>query len=207
MIIVLQNGVQNYRIETLRKRIILILAAMFRWVRILVLLVSVQAYGADTTTVCCPLKGYKKWFYKIVILHPQLNSVVERQLFRHYLCGSGTAFLLSDDDFERLSRAVLQRNGSGSRLASSDVHFCSSIISLDDDGYFGWGLGTITCVFDQGCRELISFADIYDFNKKKFGKRKLKLELYTRVFRFLAPRSAKSFIVSYGKAAYRSQSG
>lgn len=180
---------------------------MFKYFLTVFLLAGLHSFGADTTTVNCSLKGYKKWFYKIVTLHPRLNSGVERQLLRHYLCGSGTTFLFSDSDFERLKQAVLQRGGGRSGQQTNAAPFCASVIVLDGDSYFDWGLGSITCVFDASCSRLISFADVYDFNSKKPGKRSLKLEVYTRLFRFLSPRSAKPFLVSYGKAAYWSESG
>ncbi len=206
-IVIFQKRVQIYSIELLRQQVIPILAVMFRLLICIMLLLGGRTYGADSSTVDCPLKGYKKWFYKLVILHPQINSKVERQLLRHYLCGNGATFLLNDRDFERLQQLVRQRSREKNETIAAGTPFCAATVSLNDDGYFGWGLGSVTCVFDAGCRRLISFADIYDFNPKKMGKRSLKLELYTRVFRWVAPRSARPFLVSYGKAAYWTQTG
>ena len=44
--------------------------------------------------------------------------------------------------------------------------------------------------------------DILHFDKKKKGKRKWKNEFVTRVFRLLAPASARSFLVTYNADAY-----
>lgn len=167
------------------------------------LFLTVRSYATDSLPAADHLKGYKKWFYKIVLLHPKINSPLERALLKHYLAGSGTAFLFADSDFVKLKNAVGAMNKNECTSSQHNNQFyCTQKAVLDGDIYFGWGLGTITCIFTTNSREMISFADVYDFNKKKKGQRKRSSELATRIFRLLAPRSAKSFIVSYGEAAY-----
>ena len=160
------------------------------------------ARSGDSVYINDELKGYKKFFYKIVAAHPKINSPVERALLRHYLAGSGTTVLLTDDVFVQLQKVVRERTSRTCVPLKTDTNLCSMQIVLDDDPYFGWALGTITCVFLPTSNQLITFADVYDFNRKKNGQRKLKSEIVTRIFRLIAPRSAKAFIVSYGTAAY-----
>lgn len=146
------------------------------------------------------LKGYKKIFYKLIILHPKINSPLERGLLRHYLSGSGTVFQLSDLDFMQLLKiASLDTDATCTPLEKSNS-YCIKRVSLINDPYFGWGLGTVTFIFQQ--QQLVSFFDVYDFNKKKTGERKRNLEFLTRLFELIAPKSAKSFIVTYAKDAY-----
>jgi hypothetical protein len=162
-----------------------------------------SSFAGDSTTVThdSKLRGYKKLFYKIVSLHPKLNSPVEKALLKHYLAGSGKPFLFSDSDFKRLVTSVAQSDTSNERVSINGIYFVKKI-TLDDDAYFGWGLGTIQAIYDNTTSQMVSFTDVYDFNKKKKGKRKLKSEMVTRIFRLIAPRSSKSFIVSYGENAY-----
>ena len=165
------------------------------------LFLTVAAYSGDTLSNY-KLRGYKKLFYKLVILHPKINSIFERSLLKHYLEGSGTTYLITDTDFVNLKNTIAVFEKSNCVVLKSNPEYCTRKVKLDDDSYFGWGLGTITCIFNNSSNQMISFADVYDFNKKKNGQRSLKSELVTRVFRLIAPRSAKAFIVSYADAAY-----
>lgn len=174
-----------------------------RWILFFFLLmVFAAARSNDSVRVRDPLKGYKKLFYHLVTKHPKINSPLERALLRHYLAGSGVTFLITDEEFTMLQIAVKDFSNSYCNPLKTDSSYCSQKIVLDNDVYFGWGLGTITCIFDQQTKQLITFADVYDFNKKKKGQRYLKSEIVTRIFRWVAPRSAKAFVVSYGTAAY-----
>lgn len=167
------------------------------------MLVLQTASGGDTISIAYNkpvLKGYKKIFYKLIILHPKINSVLERNLLRHYLAGTGTAFQLSDLDFIRLKKIVPVYADSTCTPLEKSTNYCMRRVQLIDDSYFGWGLGTVTCIFEQ--QQLVSFFDVYDFNKKKTGERKNKLEFVTRLFGIIAPKTAKSFIVTYAKEAY-----
>jgi hypothetical protein len=73
---------------------------------------------------------------------------------------------------------------------------------LNEDAYFGWGLGTITVLYNTTDAGIVSFIDYYDFNKKKKGIRSRKNELTTRLFRLLAPARARSFLVTFAADAY-----
>ncbi len=170
---------------------------------LIVLLFFQTASGGDTISIAYNkpvLKGYKKLFYKLIVLHPKLNSSLERILLQHYLAGSGTAFQLSDLDFNRLKKIVPAYADSICTPFERSSNYCIKRVNLIDDPYFGWGLGTVTCIFEQ--QQLVSFFDVYDFNKKKTGERKNKLEFVTRLFGIIAPKTAKSFIVTYAKEAY-----
>jgi hypothetical protein len=164
----------------------------------------VAAYSGDSAYNSHPLRGYSKLFYKLVILHPKINSSFERSLLKHYLAGSGDTYLITDSDFVKLRSKVAATEKNNCSVLKSNTQYCTIQIKLDDDNYFGWGLGTITCIFNNSNNELISFADVYDFNKKKKGQRSFKSEMVTRVFRLIAPRTAKAFVVSYGDDAYLS---
>ncbi|MBX9785581.1 MAG: hypothetical protein K2X48_20045 [Chitinophagaceae bacterium] len=171
---------------------------------IVCLFLAVAAYSGDTLSDN-NLRGYKKLFYKLVLLHPKINSTFERSLLKHYLAGSGAAYLIAGSDFVKLKNTVTAFEKSDCVLLKSNPQYCTVKVKLDEDVYFGWGLGTITCIFSNSSNEMISFADVYDFNKKKKGQRSFKSEIVTRIFRLIAPRSAKAFIVSYGTAAFYSQ--
>jgi hypothetical protein len=170
---------------------------LFGWV-----LFSYIAYGGDTVSATNQLRGYKKFFYKIVILHPKLNSNFERTLLKHYLAGSGETYLISQADFVKLKNVIPVFEKSNCIVLKSNAELCAVKLDLLQNDYFGWALGTTTCIFKTNGAELISFFDIYDFNKKKKGQRSLKFELITRIFRLITPRSAKAFVVSYAEAAY-----
>lgn len=145
------------------------------------------------------LKGYKKLLYKVVLLHPQMNSAFERALLKHYLLGSGATYFLADSDFVRLQETVPKYNHSKNCvLFSADCReYCVKRVDLNKDDYFGWALGNINGIYMAGTELLVSLADFYDFNKAKKGGRTFKQELLTRVFKFLAPKSAKAFVVTY----------
>lgn len=166
------------------------------------LITVLHARSTDSAQLTDNLKGYKKLFYTLVTKHPRINSPLERALLRHYLAGSGTTVLLTDDVFVQLQKVVRKKVSSSCVPLKTDTALCSGHVVLDDDPYFGWALGTITCVYTRQTNQLLTFADVYDFNKKKKGQRNLKSEIVTRIFRLIAPRSAKAFIVSYGTAAY-----
>jgi hypothetical protein len=175
-----------------------------RWFIFFILFVpAIAGYCNDSVYSKTHLKGYKKMFYKLAILHPSLNSPLERKLLQHYLIGSGESFLISAPEFERLKKSAFQLKEKSKAVAPEPTTiFYTERIVLDDDPYFGFGLGTITGIYNKESKELISFVDVYDFNKKKVGARKLKSEIITRMFRLIAPRSSKKFIVCYGDAAY-----
>lgn len=150
------------------------------------------------------LRGYKRLVFKIVSMHPKLNSALEKDLLKHYLLGSGTTYQLSDSDFVHL-RKISKFHFVDSIcivIHSNNEQYCCRLVDLNNDDYFGWGLGTITGIFQQASGELISIADSYDFNKKKKGNRKFKNELISVIFRLIAPASAKSFIVTYRAEGY-----
>jgi hypothetical protein len=150
------------------------------------------------------LKGYKRLVFKLVSMHPKLNSALEKDLLKHYLLGSGTTYQLSDSDFVRLKKvSKFHFVDSVCRIIhSSNEQYCYRLVDLNNDDYFGWGLGTISVIFQQASGELISIADSYDFNKKKKGIRRFKNELISGIFRLIAPSSAKSFIVTYRADGY-----
>lgn len=167
------------------------------------LFLTVAAYSGDTASSNDHLRGYKKFVYKLLLLHPKINSTFERSLLKHYLAGSGTTYLIADTDFIKLKNTVAGFDNNNCVVVKSNPNYCAIQLNLVDDIYFGWALGTITCIFSNGNKnEFISFADVYDFNKKKKGMRSLRLEMITRIFRLITPRSAKAFIVSYGTTAY-----
>jgi hypothetical protein len=160
-------------------------------------------FAGDTTVMNTAhkqlLKGYKKLLYEVVLLHPKMNSAIERDLLKHYLLGSGSTYLLADSDFVRLQKTVpkyVHTNNCVMVVADSE-QYCIQHIDLNEDAYFGWALGNINGIYQAGTDKLISLADIYDFNKAKKGLRTRRQEFLTRVFRFFAPRSAKAFVVTY----------
>ncbi len=160
-------------------------------------------FAGDSTAVKTmhkqSLKGYKKLLYKVVLLHPEMNSAFEHALLKHYLLGSGTTYLMADSDFVRLQKTVPNYIHTKNCItaSSNNQDYCVQHIDLNDDNYFGWALGNIRVIYKNGTDELISLADYYDFNKAKKGARTRKQELLTRVFKFLAPISAKAFVVTY----------
>jgi len=160
-------------------------------------------YAGDSTAMAAvkkqSLKGYKKLLYHVVLLHPKMNSAVERDLLKHYLLGSGSTYVLADSDFERLQKTVpkyVHTNNCVMAVANSE-QYCIQHIDLNEDAYFGWALGNINGIYQAGTDKLISLADFYDFNKAKKGVRTRKQEFITRVFKFFAPKSAKAFVVTY----------
>jgi hypothetical protein len=150
------------------------------------------------------LKGYKRFVFKLVSIHPKLNSVLEKDLLKHYLLGSGTTYQLSDSDFVRLKKVSKFHfvDSICKIIHSNNEQYCYRLVDLNNDNYFGWALGTISGIFQQASGELISIADSYDFKKKKKGIRRFKNELITGIFRIIAPSSAKSFIVTYKANGY-----
>ncbi len=174
---------------------------------LLLLLIPVSIYAVDSTELNAPakqLRGYKKLLYRAVLLHPKMNSTLERDLLKHYLLGSGSTYLLSDSDFIQLKKIspkyIIDQH---CRAVDSDSqHYCIKRIDLNADAYFGWALGNISGIYQIASGELISIADIYDFNKKKKDKRKRTYQFYTRIFIMLTPLSAKPFVVTYNADGY-----
>ncbi len=160
-------------------------------------------FAGDTTAIKTlhkqSLRGYKKLLYKVVLLHPQMSSAFERELLKHYLLGSGSTYLMADSDFVRLQKTVPNYIHTKNCLiaSSNNQQYCVQHIDLNADDYFGWALGNIKGIYQNGTDDLISLADYYDFNKAKRGVRTRKQELLTRVFKFFAPKSAKAFVVTY----------
>ncbi len=150
------------------------------------------------------LKGYRKLFYQLIALHPKLNSPLEKELLQHYLAGSGETFIISASDFKRLQQTVpLFANGDSCKIiASAQNNYCYKQVDLNNDAYFGWALGTITVIYNAADKEIVSFIDKYDFNKKKKGLRSGKNEFITAVFRILSPARARSFPVTFASDAY-----
>jgi hypothetical protein len=174
-----------------------------RWLGCLLFIVSTPALCSDSVHTPGPLKGYKKLFYKVIISHPSLNSPIEQKLLQHYLSGSGAVYLLTTKEFEKLKKAVAhQREQKHELIQQTSSAYYTERVRLDDDPDFGFALGTINCVFESSTGKMISFTDVYDFNKKKKGVRSLRSELYTRFFRLIAPRSSKKFMVTYRAPAF-----
>ena len=150
------------------------------------------------------LKGYKRLLYGIVTRHPKLNSPFERALLKHYFEGTGETYVVSSADFKRLQQTVplFTKSDSCIILSGKQRTYCYKQVDLNDDVYFGWGLGTITILYDAAGKNIVSFIDAYDFNKKKIGNRSAKNELFTRLFRLLAPARSKSFLVTFEADAY-----
>ena len=174
----------------------------------ILLLLPVGLFAGDSAAVrtgeAIQLKGYRKLFYSIVALHPKLNSPLEKKLLQHYLAGSGETFMLSTADFKRLQQTVpfFVQADSCRAVTASQNNYCYKQVDLDEDAYFGWALGTITVLYNATDKEIVSFIDKYDFNKKKKGFRSRKSEFVTRVFRILAPSRARSFLVTFANEAY-----
>ena len=174
----------------------------------LLLLLPVFIYAVDSTVPVTlhtqQLKGYKKLLYRAVLLHPKMNSTLERDLLKHYLLGSGSTYRLSDSDFIQLNKIspmyVVDQHCRA--VVSTNQQYCIRRIDVNEDAYFGWALGNISGIYQMASGELISIADVYDFNKKKKGKRKRAYEFYTRIFIMLTPSSAKSFVVTYHADGY-----
>ena len=150
------------------------------------------------------LRGYRQLFYKMVSLHPKLNSPLEKELLQHYLLGSGETFLLNESDFRRLQQAVPRYSAKADckPLENGTPGYCTQYVNLHDNSYFGWGVGNLTVIYETTGQTLVSLVDYYDFDKKEKGKRKLKNEIATRLFRMLAPASARSFVVTYNADAF-----
>lgn len=150
------------------------------------------------------LRGYRQLFYRVVSLHPKLNSTFEKELLRHYLLGSGETFVVSDADFKRLQQTVpLYITDSDCKHADANQPgYCTKYVNLHDDNYFGWGVGNLTVIYQTTDQTLVSLVDYYDFDKKKKGKRRAKNEFITRMFRLLSPASARSFVITYNADAY-----
>ncbi len=173
----------------------------------LLLVIPLFVFSGDSATVVTAkqkkLKGYRNLFYKMVTLHPRLNSPLEKALLQHYLLGSGETFTVSETDFERLQQAVsLYAGNAVCKPAEGNEGYCIKYVDLHDDDYFGWGVGNVTVVYKTDTAIPVSLVDYYDFDKKKKGKRKWKNEFVTRVFRLLAPGVARSFIVTYNAEAF-----
>ena len=150
------------------------------------------------------LKGYPQLFYKLVSLHPKLNSPLEKKMLQHYLLGSGETFLLSEADFKRLQQTVslYMTNDQCKPIENNNTGYCTKYVNLHNDHYFGWALGNVTVIYQTNDQSLVSLVDYYDFDKKEKGKRKIKNELTTRLFRIMAPSSSRPFIVTYQSEAY-----
>lgn len=176
----------------------------FCWILVCLMPFSVIAGDSATSNVRQPhsLKGYKKILYNLVLLHPKMNSRLEKELLKHYLIGSGETYLLHDSDFIRLKKTVPAYSESDNCNSTSNQHYCSKHIDLSEEPYFGWALGNINGVYSTSNDELISIADVYDFNKAKKGARSKTHERLTRLFRLLSPASVKAFVVTYGADAY-----
>lgn len=163
--------------------------------------------GDSTTYVVTKqtkLKGYRQLFYKLLLLHPRLNSPLEKELLKHYLSGSGETFVISEADFKRLQQTVplYSANADCKPAEANQPGYCVKYVNLHDDDYFGWAVGNLTVIYKTTDQSIVSVADYYDFDKKKKGSRKLKKEFITRIFRLLAPAAARSFVVTYNADAY-----
>lgn len=150
------------------------------------------------------LRGYRQLFYKLLSVHPRLNSPLEKELLQHYLLGSGETFVVSEADFKRFQQTVplYITNAECKPVEANHPGYCVKYLNLHDDDYFGWGLGNLTVIYNTNDKALVSFVDYYDFDKKKKGSRKVRNEFITRLFRLIAPAAARSFIVTYNAAAY-----
>jgi len=150
------------------------------------------------------LRGYRQLFYKLVSLHPKLNSPLEEALLQHYLLGSGETFHLSEADFKRLQQTVPQYAGGSDckPLENGKPGYCTKYVNLLDDNYFGWGIGNLTVIYETSGQTLVSLVDYYDFDKKGKGKRKVKNELITRLFNLMAPSASRPFVITYNADAY-----
>lgn len=169
---------------------------------ILLLLPTLVTAGDSTVVITAKqkkLRGYRQLFYRFISVHPRLNSSLEKELLKHYLSGSGETFIISDKDFALMKeRLPASTNQTDCRIVEQG--YCIKQVDLNSDDYFGWGLGTVTVVYDK--TELpVTFIDRYDFNKKKKGQRSGGNEFVTRIFRVISPRKAKSFLVTYNADA------
>ncbi len=174
---------------------------MMRSILLLICLTPLLSFASDSSSTIHPtekLKGYKRILYNVVLLHPKMNSPLEKELLKHYLSGSGTTYEMSDDDFTILKQTVaVCKCGTACTPGTSSQTYCISRFDLNADAYFGWALGNAYCIYETSTGQLVSVADIYDFNRAKAGVRKFKNELITRIFNMLSPASAKSFVVTY----------
>lgn len=150
------------------------------------------------------LRGYRQLFYKLVSLHPKLNSPLEKELLQHYLLGSGETFLVSETDFKRMQQTVplYIKNADCKPLDTNHPGYYGQTVNLHNDNYFGWGVGNLTVIYQTTDQTIVSFVDYYDFDKKKKGKRRSRNEFVTRLFNLLAPASSRSFLITYDAAAY-----
>ncbi len=150
------------------------------------------------------LKGYRKLFYQLILLHPKLNSPLEKELLRHYLEGSGETFILSDADFKLMQQAVISYGHDAicKPVGGGQMLYCVKQVNLIEEDYFGWAVGSIIVICTVAEKKMVSMADYYDFNKKKKGQRKFKNEVTTGIFRLITPSGARSFIVTYNAEAY-----
>jgi hypothetical protein len=174
---------------------------------LLLFMPSLLVAGDSATVVVAKqkkLRGYRQLFYKLVSLHPKLNSSFEKELLQHYLLGSGETFVVSEADFKRLQQTVpLYLTDTDCRpVEAKQPGYCARYVNLHDDNYFGWGVGNLTVIYQTTDQSLVSFVDYYDFDKKEKGKRRAKNEFITRAFRLLAPGSARSFVITYNADAY-----
>ncbi|QNA46064.1 hypothetical protein [Lacibacter sediminis] len=168
---------------------------------------SLLAAGDSATLVAAKqkkLRGYRQLFYRLVTLHPKLNSPLEKELLKHYLLGSGETFVVSEADFKRLQQTVplYITNQDCKPLETNHPGYCGQYVNLHEDKYFGWGVGNLTVIYQTTDQTIVSFVDYYDFDKKKKGKRRVRNEFVTRVFSFLTPASSRSFVVTYNADAY-----
>jgi hypothetical protein len=131
------------------------------------------------------LRGYRQLFYKLVSLHPKLNSPLEKELLQHYLLGSGETFVVSEADFKRLQQTIsfYLPNTECKPVETNQPGYCVKYVDLHDDNYFGWGVGNLTVIYQTTDHALVSFVDYYDFDKKKKGDRSAGNEFTTRLFR------------------------
>jgi hypothetical protein len=150
------------------------------------------------------LRGYRQLFYKLVSIHPRLNSPLEKELLKHYLLGSGETFVISKADFKRLQQTVplYSVNTDCKPADTNQPGYCVKYVNLHDDDYFGWAVGNLTVIYQTTEKAIVSFVDYYDFDKKKKGSRRMKNEFITRLFRLVTPASARPFVVTYNADAY-----
>ncbi|MFT3844442.1 MAG: hypothetical protein QM725_05275 [Lacibacter sp.] len=179
---------------------------MIRSVIFLLFFIPLTVLAADSSVTAQAevkkLRGYKRFLFNVVLLHPKMDSPLEKDLLRHFLIGSGSLYKVSDADFNRLKQTVLQHP---QKLISDSTLYSAyrlARVDLNNDQYFGMALGNIVTISSTDSGEIISFADVYDFNKTRKGKRTLKNEFLTRTFRLLSPSSARAFIVTYNADGY-----
>lgn len=175
----------------------------------LLIFLPIHLLAGDTTAAKMKhppvLKGYKRWLYKIVTLHPKLNSGLERDLLKHYLLGTGTTYQLSETDALHLKEICsTYLKGEVITPVNTEAHasYRIQLIDLNANAYFGWGLGTVCGIFHPVTGQLESIADVYDFPKAKKGQRSFMNECYTRLFKLIAPSTARPFLVTFHAEGY-----